>query len=170
MPFKLGNLSGDKIYLGNTEVTKAYLGNQEVYSSGPPIIEYDWNWSIGTISFLPDYAETDGDNDIQGSSQVSIYIDPNITPHILSSASFEYGTEYSKALFFSDPPSSPNGIFNLEDYYDNGVLSGLSNNIAIPTNSADIVLRFIFNPNSGLSQTQIVNNLNSIWTVGLVLS
>ena len=34
MPFKLGNLSGDKIFLGNTEVTKAYIGTNEVYSSG----------------------------------------------------------------------------------------------------------------------------------------
>ena len=33
MAFKLGNLSGSKIYLGNTEVTKSYFGTNEVYSS-----------------------------------------------------------------------------------------------------------------------------------------
>ena len=44
MPFKLGNLSGDKIFLGNTEVTSAFLGTQQVYSSGPS------GFIIGTVT------------------------------------------------------------------------------------------------------------------------
>ena len=45
MPFKLGNLSGDKIFLGNTEVTSAFLGTQQVYSSGPAAFE------LGTVTY-----------------------------------------------------------------------------------------------------------------------
>ena len=44
MPFKLGNLSGDKIFLGNTEVTSAFLGTQQVYSSGPAAFQ------LGTVT------------------------------------------------------------------------------------------------------------------------
>ena len=54
MPFKLGNLSGSKLYLGNTEIVSAFKGTEQVYSSGPPFFE------LGTLTYDNVEIELDG--------------------------------------------------------------------------------------------------------------
>ena len=171
MPFKLGNLAGDKIYLGNTEITKAYLGSQEVYSSGPSIIEPNFAFSVRDDGVTPELVFGNHTSDIYAQTgQISIIIPTDLAPHIKNGGAFQFGTYYSRLLTYASvDPTSPSQFINLIDYYDGGVLTGESDLITINSNIKRIQLELVYNENSGLTSTQVANNINSIWKIGIAL-
>jgi len=146
MPFKLGNLSGEKIYLGSTEVTKVYLGTEVVYSSGPDIVDKNWSWVFTQDGFLPNRFRAQS-TEFLGINNASFVVNPSLTPHIKNNAPFSFGTWYSRILRFAPGSASPTfPEIRIEDIYDNGIISGESDIVNIGGSYDRVWFEIIYDP------------------------
>jgi hypothetical protein len=154
MPFKLGNLSGEKIYLGSTEVTNAYLGSNEVYSSGPPSFELGTLSGAGALSGVNYTFQRNGvlfNNDgtkmftvMYVSSRYRIYEYNLSVPYNITTASYSQNKIIARGTFYHSQFNADGTILFVTDSYNI-----LGYTLTTPFDVSTLSTSFSFNFNTG---------------------